>query len=1240
MRKTINLLVTLLLLFSMGVVVHVQGAVALADPVYDERYVSMMGSDATGTGTQANPWRTITYAESKLPYGGANPDRINVLPSNALWYGGAVPENIVVDKPVTIKSTDGAAVTKIDVTGQVSVPDCVIEIVTSNVVIDGLFLTGAATGVCAHPLNENDYIENVQVINCVIKIDQFKEGVGIDMLKVKYPYICDNQIKVGTEGAGLALSVANAYGIILFDCPPKFDSTKLTEVCRNTIDIHGDFEAEGIGMELCPKALVRGNIVRCLAAGDVEVEGIEAEASPLVQIVNNRVTIEGNGNGWVEAEGIEVEASDKAVIASNNVTVNANLVGNTGGWLEAMGIKLEGSSEGRIHGNIVKVNGTGNVNASAVALAMSEETAQDLADINEVLTEILGASFNGASGWGMVVGIDVVGSPATTVAGNDVDVVLDLKVISGSEDIAVASGMGIGCGIMAMRSSNAQIMGNAVDVDADVELKVTAIDAAAAEIGAGGGLSVALGIALCGCPCSAVGENTVRAEADQVITVKSVPTASAAETTSALARFDANVMPTIYEALRQAIENESIDANLSGTLPTIESFANAGGLAAGLGILVVKSDETMVGRNNVLATGDVNALVYSKESDNSDSASGIGGALGIGGGVVVIDSRSMQVVANTITANGTAMADIGVVHDPPDAGALSAFALGGGAGIGVGILLVGLPMYDNEAQALPEAESWKFRPVVANNDVVASGVAKPVKVSAIDLLPSHESLAIAGGLGVGLGISALFYPCIVIDGNTVQAKGDAAVDCYSQAVHEFDPASIGGAAGIGVGISTVCCFKAAITNNQAEGTGVAMADVGAVERVIQSANALAGSIGFGEGILVAFSPVSLVKGNCVANGFGDAEADVVAISYIPLGEAFAFDLAAGVGNGIGVVCSPCTSVVECNTAAGEGSARVTSSAQADFSKAVRLGVAADIDILKVLFKSPYPTAEWVRFEFGPVSYNSMIDRAPLGQNSDKVLVFDAGLLNIGPGLDARFNWWNHPTGPSGMGPGQGEPVISIGGPVCFEPWLYVEHCRVLADQLGYFGFFIPMVKGLNTLSTPIALEETVVPSRKWSDIIANSGLGGKIKYAYRWDSPSQAWALVGASDNVDPLDAMYIYLYSPANVILMVNVDRNHPYAMPTRQLSADWNLIAVNPLFPRKGMMTDEALSSIEETPAGLPGYTQVISPIVGGQPAWIYTPSSEPQFMISGRGYWVWMENADILAGFGFTPLPDKLH
>jgi len=1235
--KIFNIALALVLAFSLGAFVIPQGtARAVDDMTYDERYVSMDGIDNFGRdGSMAQPWRSITYAVSQLPYDDGNPDRINVLPADPLWYGGDYPENIVVDKPVTIKSTDGAAVTKINVSAQSPVPGAVIEICSSNVVIDGFYLAGAATGVDVHPPTPDMYIDNVHILNCTIKVDQFTDGVGIFMTKVKYPIIHNNEIFVGTMGNDLVLSVTNAWGIIMYDC---FNA----QIHHNLLNVHGDFMAVGIDMDMCPKSVVgvlldgtpAPNTINVLAGLDVIGIGICVNESPLIDVNCNAVTVTASGNTWAIAFGIAIGNSDRSDVNINTVTIKTNVVGgNTTGFLIAEGIWMRKCHESNVKGNTVTVTGVGNVNDAAVTeVELDEKTAEELADVDELLLQTLGHPICPPQAVGLVCGISVKGSEYGMVSTNGVNVSLDLTDISASEEATTGSSVGVALGIAAKKSFMLKVMDNTGKVLSDVTSRVVAVDSSVEEVGLGSALSVALGITLCMSPGNVSG-NDISAQGDLDILIQAAP-AGTVEAGSALARFDSEVMSAIYQSLVETVQSEQIDVEISGDLPSVESFAHGGGLAAGIGVLVLFSDGTVINDNDpVTGTGNVIAELWSKESDDTDNATAFGGGLGLGAGIAVIDCRGVEVTDNSgVDGTGTADATVGAKHDPP-AGIQYAEAIGGGAGVGIGILLVGLPQFVGEAEELPEGECWWDRPVVTGNEVTASGIADPVTVDAVDLIPSHESFACGKGLGLASGICAIFYPCILIEGNTVSAAGDAYVDIYAEAIHEFDPTSIGGAAGIGIGIGTVACMAAEIVDNTAVGQGTADAEVGATEKVkLVEAIGIGGSIGLGTGIFVFGCPFGTIEGNSEATGLGDAETDVIATSYIPLSDAYAFGLAHGIGKGICVSCSPWTNVIDCNTAAGEGTARVMASAMADFDYEGALGVAADMDI----------TVELLMGHPGVVQYNSMVDATALGSNSGPVMVMDAGLFYMGfyP-LSGQFNWWNHPTGPSGGGPGNGEPVIWVIDEVWYMPWLYVVHTDVLDEQIGKFGFAFHMEKGLNTLSTPIALEEYVVPSRQWQDIVANSSLENQVKFVDRWDPATQMWVGIAPTDTLDPLDALYIYMYEDCHwVILMVNSDSGHQYAMPSRELSAKWNLIGPNPLFgPPPFMPVDEALSSIEQTPTGLPGYTQVISPIVSGQEAWYYVPGMDnAPNMCKGRGYWLWMENPDTLAGFGFSPLPHK--
>jgi len=1299
---------------------------------YDTAYVSVTGSDATGTGTITNPWRTITHAVNMLPYDeiangpeayeaglpagwaddppgslAANNDRILVYKTAPnQWFGysstiNPIAEHIVVTQPVLIQAYDptdayDANSYKVDITGQGD-PQ-VIEIVASDVTIDGLFLTGADITVYAHPplVPPTPYIENVEVLNCVVKVDQVSNtvGTGIEMEFVKYPDIINNHIYVGVEPEGDLLSVSEAWGIYLNTC---FQST----VTDNMLDIHGDPLAVGIEMWYCPKSLVQTNTMNVLAAGDNIAIGIKAVYSDLIQILDNIIDrVETNGTSMALGFGIKVFNSNRVDVLNNTVVVQNNGVNDPCGLMLAMGIWLKNSNESNVKDNPVTVTGIGAFNGNVLPFELTDLLSEDdLADLDE-LTNLLEVSIGQAptfaAGAAAVIGIKVCDSYLVKVKTNTVTVKLAVDFVAGDVEGAVALGGGVAVGILGFDADKIMVKENTVLVtkadaedtaqprpDAMVYIKVHSVEPLTQDFSGGLALAVSLGIALVDCDLGMVEDNDVAAYATEFADIQAVPTPGdiivpLAEG-SALARVNSELMQAVYQSFTETIESDEISAEVSGDLPSIESFAAGGGLVAGIGILVACSDGVVIdGNTPVVGSGDMEGNTWSKESGEGEAEAFMGG-LGLGIGIAVIDSMSPQVTNNTaVEGNGSVDLDVGALHDPPVT-ITDAEAFGGGAGVGFGILLVGTMDFRADAgeltgQALeelevaPEGGLWSGHTIVMGNQAMASGVADKIHISAEDQIPDHPAFAIGKGLGLAGGIVAVWSPCIVIKQNTVSANGNAEVCIISEAIDTFDPLSMGGAAGIGIGIASIGSWRSQIIDNEPMGQGTARGFVLSIETPTLQSPALGfgGSIGLGDGILVFGSGGSLVMSNglddedtqdientsnAVTTGLGYAKTKVLAINTVPLDSAVALALAAGIGKGIAVVDSPCTDVVECNTAAGEGRAKVLSWSDADFDYSFKLGVSASIDILMKLWPGNNDIDE-VTFEgrhgphFGVVNYNSMVDADPIGDNGWKVIVVDAGLLKIGwPMLDAQFNWWNDPTGPTGFGPGTGtgEAVYWVGKSVDFTPWLYVVHTDVLYNQIGKFGFYIKLCKGLNTISTPIALEETVVPSRQWKDIVANSGLAGKIKYTFKWDDAGQGWIPVPSDSTMtfDPLDAWYIYLFDDCeSLILMVNSDDGHPYSMPTRNLSAQWNLIGPNPLFPMGSMPADDALSSILQTPSGLPGYTQLISPVVRCQNAWYYVPGMKyAPDMQSGRGYWVWMENPDTLVGSGFSPLPDQL-
>jgi hypothetical protein len=188
-------------------------------------------------------------------------------------------------------------------------------------------------------------------------------------------------------------------------------------------------------------------------------------------------------------------------------------------------------------------------------------------------------------------------------------------------------------------------------------------------------------------------------------------------------------------------------------------------------------------------------------------------------------------------------------------------------------------------------------------------------------------------------------------------------------------------------------------------------------------------------------------------------------------------------------------------------------------------------------------------------------------------------------------------------------TFAEGGPVYFDEILY---------------------SGWNLFSTPILLEPGY---ENLEDIFQPAELD-KIEMILAWDGSH--WYIPGEGFELDPLYCVYVKVASDEAATAHIYPSQSVS-APPARALSSGLSLIGSAPaydsgIFP--AMRVDLALKSIEQAPGNLTGYTMVISPSLN-QPSWVYVPGATLHDVLPFKGYWVVMENPDVLYGFSTTPI-----
>jgi hypothetical protein len=245
---------------------------------------------------------------------------------------------------------------------------------------------------------------------------------------------------------------------------------------------------------------------------------------------------------------------------------------------------------------------------------------------------------------------------------------------------------------------------------------------------------------------------------------------------------------------------------------------------------------------------------------------------------------------------------------------------------------------------------------------------------------------------------------------------------------------------------------------------------------------------------------------------------------------------------------------------------------------------------------------------------------------------------------AKYNWWGDATGP-GAGTGTYASTTAQGSGdavsvyVDYEPWLHKTRAEVVADNASYQAANMKLVVGWNTLSTPVKL---ILTADSIDELIPS---GMEIGYYY-----DEGWHQITSDSDytLSPCDAVYVKMDAITYVLLKFDAGA---FSNPSKDLDAGWNLISLAYL-SSSGMNADNAVASVYQTAAGLPGYSQVVSPSLNDAQtdlygtsgaSWTYSSGqtlgdSPTEVMRPGLGYWCYMQNAATLAGFTITPIvPD---
>lgn len=190
------------------------------------------------------------------------------------------------------------------------------------------------------------------------------------------------------------------------------------------------------------------------------------------------------------------------------------------------------------------------------------------------------------------------------------------------------------------------------------------------------------------------------------------------------------------------------------------------------------------------------------------------------------------------------------------------------------------------------------------------------------------------------------------------------------------------------------------------------------------------------------------------------------------------------------------------------------------------------------------------------------------------------------------------------------------------------------------SLIVTLPAGWSTYSIPIAAEN--------SKFYATSGLGtgaqdglvdqSKVTTALKFDPAvvPPEFTVVVADTILSPTEAVLVKSLVAHTATLIVQDAQTNP---PSRLLSTGWNLFGLAVPLDVTTLDAADALISVNTLGSGASdGYSIVVSPTINADPFFIFRDAAgvlPAQNLTRSRGYWVFMENDDTLAGFSTTPV-----